>query len=283
METPLHVAVERFKEEVGPPDAFVMRWVLVLVAMVGVGGWSVFRLSRRHDRQRQLMLLCDAAGLDFAPLDMSLGTAWLPFEIFGRKPSGTENVIVDPRSEGGVRAFDFWYEETRDGQLGVRHTISCVTVPLAFTCSRVRVTPRDVVDDVSDALGLPLVTLELEEFNRRFRVEAEEARTASALLDQRVMLSLLRLPPSAVVDVNEEVLLLRAPMLPAVEMLQLLRTATSIQRAVPRVMTSLFPPRPAQGPHEGRWLQGRWSDEPIGADAADPSETDGRSVRPAGG
>jgi hypothetical protein len=248
--------------------------------MAGVGGWSVFRFSRRHDRQRQLMLLCDAAGLGFAPLDMSLGTAWLPFEIFGRKPSGTENVIVDPRSEG-VRAFDFWYEETRDGQLGVRHSISCATVPLPFTCSRIRVFPRDVIDDVSDALGLPLVMLELEEFNRRFRVEAEDARTASALLDQRVMLSLLRLPPRAVVDVNEEVLLLWAPMLPAVEMLQLLRTATSVQRVVPRVMTSLFPPRPAQGPHEGRWLQGRWSDEPIGADAADPSETDGRVVRPA--
>jgi hypothetical protein len=260
-----------------------MKWVLVFVAMVGVGGWSVFRFSRRRDRQRQLMLLCDAAGLGFAPLDMSLGTAWLPFEIFGRRPSGTENVIVDPRSEGGVRAFDFWYEETRDGQRGIRHMISCATVPLAFTCSRVRVTPRDVVDSVTDALGLPLVTLELEEFNRRFRVEAEDARTASALLDQRVMLSLLRLPPNAVVDVNEEVLLLWAPMLPAVEMLQLLRTATSIQRVVPHVMTSLFPPRPAQGPHERRWLQGRWSEESIGADAAAPSETDGRSVRPAGG
>ena len=260
-----------------------MRWVLALVAMVGVGAWPVFRLRRRHDRQRQLMLLCDEADLGFAPLDLSPGTAWLPFEIFGRRPSGTENVIFDPRGDDGVRAFDFWFEETRDGLFGLRRTVTCATVPLAFTCSRVRVAPRAVADDVSDALGLPLVTLELEQFNDRFRVEAEDARTASALLDQRVMRSLLLLPPRVVVDVNEEVLLLRAPKLTAVEMLQLLRTATSLQRVLPRVMTSLFPPRPAQGPHERRWLQGGWSDEPIGADTPDPSDAHERSARPASG
>jgi hypothetical protein len=245
-----------------------MRWALAFMAvMIGVGAWQALRLHRRLNRQRQLMLLCDAAGLAFAPLDLSLETAWLPFEIFGRRPSGTENVAWDPRHEGGVRAFDFWYEEARgDGGFRVRRTITCATVPLAFTCGRVRVAPRDLVDDMSHVLGLSHVTLELEEFNRRFRVEAEDARTASALLDQRLVRRLLRLPSDVVVDVNEEVLLLWAPELPAAAMLELLQAATSIQGDLPRVMTSLFPPRPAQGPHERRWLQGRWTPEPIGED-----------------
>lgn len=245
-----------------------MSWsVVFIVAIIGVGAWQALRIHRRLGRQRQLMLLCEAAGLAFAPLDLSLGTAWLPFEIFGRRPSGTENVVWDPRHEDGVRVFDFWYEEARgDGGFRVRRTITCAAVPLAFTCGRVRVAPRDLVDDISDVLGLPIVTLELEEFNRRFRVGAEDARTASALLDQRVMRALLRLPPRVVVEMNEEVLLLRAPELPAAEMLELLQAATSIQRVLPRVMTSLFPPRPAQGPHEDRWLQGRWTPEPIGED-----------------
>jgi hypothetical protein len=245
-----------------------MRWsVVFIMAIIGVGAWQALRIHRRLGRQRQLMLLCEAAGLAFAPLDLSLGTAWLPFEIFGRRPSGTENVVWDPRHEDGVRAFDFWYEQTHgDEGFRVRRTITCAAVPLAFTCSRVRVAPRDLVDDISDVLELPLVTPELEEFNRRFRVEAEDARTASALLDQRVVRGLLRLPPDVVVDVNEEILLLRAPELPAAEMLQLLQAATSIQHALPRVMTSLFPPRPMQGPHEHRWLQGRWTPEPTGMD-----------------
>jgi hypothetical protein len=127
--------------------------------------------------------------------------------------------------------------------------------------------PREV-DDLADAIGLSLVTLELEEFNHRFRVEAEDARAASALLDQRVMEGFLRLPHGVVADVNDRILLLRAPELPAVEMLRLLQAANSIQRDLPRVMSSLFPPRPVQGPHEHRWLQGRLSPEPTGADTA---------------
>jgi hypothetical protein len=128
------------------------------------------------------------------------------------------------------------------------------------------VAPRDLVDDVADAVGLRLVSLELEEFNRRFRVEAEDARTASALLDQRVMEGFLRLPRGVVADVNQEMLLFRAPELPAVEMLRLLQAANAIRRDLPRVMPSLFPPRPVEGPHERRWFQGRWTSEPTGAD-----------------
>jgi hypothetical protein len=246
-----------------------MRWVLLLVVVVAPVALGWRRYGRRHDRQRRLMLLCDAAGLEFAPVDMSVGTAWLPFEVFGRTPSGTSNVVWDPRHDTGVRAFDFWYEEAgSDRPLPTRRTITCAAVPLGFTCPRIRVAPRDLVDDVADAVGLRLVTLELEKFDDRFRVEAEDARAASALLDQRVMEGFLRLPHGVVADVNEEVLLFHAPELSAVEMLQLLQAANSIQRDLPRVMPSLFPARPARGDHERRWLQGRWSPEPTGADPA---------------
>lgn len=251
------------------PTVWSMKWVLLLAAVVAVAAVGWYRQRRRHDRQRRLMLLCEAAGLEFAPLDMFPGTAWLPFAIFGRTPSGTSNAVWDPRHEGGVRAFDFWYEEAAgEGPIPIRRTITCAAVPLGFTCPRVRIAPRDLVDDVADAVGLRLVTLELEEFNRRFRVEAEDARTASALLDQRVMEGFLRLPGGVAADVNHEMLLFTAPELPAVEMLQLLKAASSIQRDLPRVMPSLFPPRPAEGPHEDRWLQGRWSPEATGVDPA---------------
>ena len=97
-------------------------------------------------------------------------------------------------------------------------------------------------------------------------MEAHDARAASALLDQRVMEGFLRLPHGVIADVNDAVLLLWASELPAVEMLQLLQAADSIERDLPRVMPSLFPPRPMRSPHERRWLQGRWSPEPTGTD-----------------
>lgn len=245
--------------------------MVAVVAVAAVGAWR--RRRRRRDRQRQLMLLCDAAGLGFAPLDPFLDTRWLPFPMFGRSPAGTENVVWDPGADG-VRAFDFWYEEgDPDQPVRARRTVTCATVPLPFASPRIRVAPRDVVDDIGDAVGFSLLTFELEAFNRRFRVEAEDARSASALLDQRVIEGFLRLPHGVVAEVNEEVMLLRSPQLPAVQTLQLLKAATAIHRVLPRVMTSLFPPRPTQGPHEARWLQGRWSSEPTGADRREPEPT----------
>ena len=50
------------------------------------------------------MLLCQRAGLEFAPLDLFAGTAWLPFPMFGRARCGTENVATLSRSSGRAMA-----------------------------------------------------------------------------------------------------------------------------------------------------------------------------------
>ena len=137
-------------------------------------------------------------------------------------------------------------------------------LPLRFTCPRLRIAPRDVVDDIAGALAGREVRLELEEFGRRFRVESDDAQFAVAFLDQRMMEAILGLPERVIVDVNEDVLLLWAPQLPAEKVLLLFDAAVAIRRRIPRVASSLFPPRPARGPREGRWLQGRWSPESTG-------------------
>jgi len=45
------------------------------------------------------------------------------------------------------------------------------------------------------------------------------------------------------------------------------RVKESLAR-IPRVVSSLFPPRPERGAYERRWLQGRWSPESTGSDLA---------------
>jgi hypothetical protein len=242
----------------------LVRWLIpVVVAAVLAGVW--WRRRGRVDRQRRLMLLCRRAGLEFAPLDLSPDTAWLPFPMFGHPRHGTENVVWDRGGGEDVRAFDLWYHDTGDERaLGPRRRFTCAVVPLGFSCPRLRVAPRDVVDDIAGALGGREVRLELEEFNRRFRVETDDARFAVAFLDQRLMEAFLGLSEHVTVDVNEDVLLLWAPLLPAVHVLLLFDAAVAIRRRIPRVATSLFPPRPTRGPREGRWLQGRWSPESTG-------------------
>jgi hypothetical protein len=256
-------AVRPFKLRPEAPEVCLVRWlVLVVTAAALAGVW--WRLRAGIDRQRRLMFLCRRAGLEFAPLDMSPDTAWLPFPMFGHSEDGTENVVWDRGRDEGVRAFDFWYQDSGDERtLGPRRRFTCAMAPLWFTCARLRVAPRDVVDDVAGALSGHEVRLELEEFDRRFRVESEDGRFAVAFLDQRMMEALLGLARNVTVDVNEDVLLLWAPKLPAEQVLLLFDAAVAIRRRIPRVVASLFPSRPTRGPREHRWLQGRWSPEPT--------------------
>ena len=215
------------------------------------------------------MLLCQHAGLDFAPLDLRPDTAWLPFPMFAHPKHGTENVVWDRRLGEDVHAFDLWYVDPageRGG--GVRRTLTCAVVPLRSSCPRLRVAPLGVVYDVARPFGGEEVRLELEAFDRRFRVETDDVRFAFAFLDQRLMEAFLALPEGVTADVNEDVLLLSAPRVSVEQVLVLFDAAVAIGRRIPRVLSSLFPSRPERGAHERRWLQGRWSPESTGSDLA---------------
>ena len=246
-----------------------MDLIVYAVAAVVAGAIGWWRWRRSASRQRKLMLLCQRAGLDFAPVDLFGDTAWLPFPMFGRQPNGTENVVWDRQRGPEIRAFDYWYEEPApDRPVTPRRRLTCAVVPLGASAPRLRIAPRDLDDELRSALGMREVRLELERFNRRFSVEAEDKRFAVAFLEQRMMEALLALPESVTVDVNEDVLLLWAPELPAEQVLRLYDAAVAIHRRIPRSLPSLFPPRPAEGPYEDRWLQGRWSPDPTHDTAA---------------
>lgn len=254
------VGEPRFKLGRTRPDLPCMTWWLILAVAVVALASLAWRWRRSSGKQRRLMLLCQRSGLDFAPLDLSPDTAWLPFPMFGQPKHGTENVLWDRQRGPEIRAFDFWFENPTDGR---RRRLTCAVVPLPASVPRLRVSPRDLADEVRDVLGLPEVRLELEAFDRRFVVEADDERFAMAFLEQRMMEGLLALPGGVTVDVNEDVLLLSAPQLRAEQVLLLFDAAVALARRIPRSLASRYPPRPARGPHEDRWLQGRWSPEPT--------------------
>ena len=241
-----------------------MGWLLVLLVVAAALANAWWRLRRGASRQRRLMLLCDRAGLAFEPFDLHADTAWLPFPMFGTARHGTQNVVWDRNEGERVRAFDFWYQEDADERpLGNRRHLTCAVVPLRSSCPGLRVTPRDAASELGGAFGNE-VHLELEAFERRFRVETDDPRFAVAFLDQRLMEAFLAVPHGVSGDVGEDTLLLWAPLLPAEQVLVLLDAAVEMRRRIPRVISSLFPPRPARGTHEDRWLQGRWSPESTG-------------------
>lgn len=244
-----------------------MWWVPFLAAVV-LAGAGVWRVRHRHGRQRELMRLCDRAGLSFMPIDPFPDSLWLPFRVFGKGTRrGTENVVWDPRDDPAeARAFDHWYEEEPADQptgLGTVRRMTCAVGALPFTCPRLDVVPEGSLD----AGAGEDVELELESFNRRFRVVATDRRAAVAFLDQRMMQTLLQLPAGISCSVNEDRLLLWAPQVSAAETLLLLEIVRKLRERVPRVVASLYPPRPERAPQEARWLQGHWSPEATGTDA----------------
>ena len=240
-----------------------MIWLVLAVAAVGLAR-LVWRLRRGLSRERRLMLLCQRAGLDFAAMDLFETTAWLPFPMFGRTNHGTENVVWERERGFDIRAFDFWYEDASDERpVASRRRLTCAVVPLGTSGRRLRVAPRDLDDEVRAVLGLHEIELELEEFNRRFAVQTEDERFAIAFLEQRMMEAILALPAGVTLDVNEDVILLTAPELPAEQVLRLYDAAVAIHERIPHSLASLFPPRPTEGKYEDRWLQGHWTPDPT--------------------
>jgi hypothetical protein len=240
-------------------------WIAVALLAVAVVAW---RFGRRRDRQRRLMLLCERASLEFSALDPFPDTLWLPFRLFGQGPArGTENVVWNDDDGDDARAFDFWFEERKnEDSIPVVRRFSCALVVLPFACRRLEVAPHGISGEVRELIEGDDLELELEEFNRRFDVHAEDRRFAVTFLDQRMMRAMMALPPGVSMLVNEDRMLLIASLLPAGEVLLLLEAARAMRRHVPPVVASLYPPRPMKGPHEDRWMQGRWSPEPIGDD-----------------
>jgi hypothetical protein len=238
-----------------------MEWILALAIGVTAAVTMAFRAGRLMRRQRELMSLCRRAGLQFQPVD-PFDDLWQPFRLLGQgEHRRTENAVW-ARGEQNVRAFDLVVHESGDrpGFRRITRRLSCAIAELPFSCPGLEVVPRESLDA---ELGGQEIDLELEDFNRRFRVFASDPRAAVAFLDQRMMQALLHLPEGISMAVNEDRILLWAQLLRPPEVLLLLEVAGELRDRVPNVMASLYPPRPMIAPKEARWLQGHWSEDPT--------------------
>jgi len=243
-------------------------WFLVFAVATAVVVVAIVRARSGSARQRALVQLCADAGLACALLDPFADTTLLPFRVFGWGGAhGVENVVWDGGDDRAIRVFDLWIQPETDE---ARRTMTCGVVPLPFSVPTIAIIERGQVDASGQPVAGDVVHLELDAFEQRFEVRAADPRAAVALLDQRMMATLLRLPVRVAIHVHEDAMLLVAPTLEPGEMLVLLACAKAVANRVPPVVASLYPPRPARGPYEQRWLQGSWSPDPTSAGAPEP-------------
>ena len=249
-----------------------MRDVLAFLVYLGVAAAVIWLAGvRTRDRQHQMSRLCAQAGLEYSPVDPFIDTTMLPFPIFSvAHASGVRNVVWDRRDQDLVRVFDHTFQLQTGDTIALGMAVTCGLVTLSFSVPPIDISVRGGSRAWPTApTGRP-VMLELEAFNERFDVRSDDARAATAFLDQRMMAALLRLPLPVEVHVCEDRMLCVAKQLPPAEALVLLRAAQELRHRLPPVMKSLYPPRPAEGPYEHRWLQGSWSPDPTSSDASEP-------------
>ncbi len=109
-----------------------------------------------------------------------------------------ENLVTKQEGESSIYAFDYYYIEKETDAKGTvrrdRHCYGVVAVRLGLLLPHVRLSPENILLRVGKAFGMRELTLESEEFNRKYFVVASDPRAAYDVLHPRAIEYLLRHP-----------------------------------------------------------------------------------------
>jgi len=161
---------------------------------------TLFYLKWRSEQKRRSLLLQWAAANNwsFAASDDTWCNRWQGDPFGEGSNRQARNVLTGQWKGRQFASFDYSYEtHTSDGRGGQRtetHYYAVTAVNLPTYLPRLQVTPENLLTRLGNALGLSDIELESEDFNRAFRVHANDAKFASDVLTPRTMQMLLSRP-----------------------------------------------------------------------------------------
>jgi hypothetical protein len=166
---------------------------LVLVAIVGYYKWQ------REQKRRQLLLEWAVANnWTLQVEDDSLCSRWTrsPFDEGDHRRA--RNVLTGAWKGKPFVSFDYSYQthssDGRGGRSTTTHHFAVSAVQLPAYLPLLQVTPETMLSRLGNAVGLTDIELESEDFNRAFRVHANDPKFASDVLSPRTMELLLARP-----------------------------------------------------------------------------------------
>lgn len=163
---------------------------VALVAYLAYRSWK-----QEQQRREQLLLWSTSSGYRFAVEDDSWCTRWqgIPFDEGDHRQA--RNVVTGQLGEHPFGAFDYTFQTHSSDGKGNRTTTShhyvVAALQLPTYLPRLQVTPESMFSRIGNALGLDDIELESEQFNRAFRVHADDRKFASDVLTPRTMEFLL--------------------------------------------------------------------------------------------
>jgi hypothetical protein len=176
----------------GSPEAGkVARQSLVLAITVGGIFWLGYRfrvLPRRDSFQGQTHALAFRA-----EAGDPLGLLDLPFTLFHWVGSvrQIENTATGIRDGRELVVVDYWFAPTAAEQYDDYERYTCVIGPSVGGWPDLSVVPQRLGPRALDAVGIPQVGTESEDFNHAFHIRTADRRFASAFVDARMMAWLL--------------------------------------------------------------------------------------------
>ena len=154
---------------------------------------------------------------------------------------GLEHVTWGEWNGLSVEAFEYWYAVGSDPSRNDYERFTCVLTPVPASWPDVVIEPQRAITAFTEAVGAPEVDLELERFNRDYRVLCEDGRFASALLSQRMMVWLMEVAAGVGFQVADGRLLVFADRVEPWRLESVLATASGFLSQVPAALRSLYP------------------------------------------
>ncbi len=172
--------------------------MLIALAVVVVGAFVYFGWLSAKKRRELFQQFAASNSWTWTPRDDSF-SARFPGSPFGDGDSRkAQNVLQGEHRGRPMVAFDYSYQtHSTDGE-GRRQTTTHRYAVCAFSLpawlTKVELVPEGLLGRVGTALGMQDIEFESEDFNRRFRVRADNPKLAYDVLPPRTMEALLTRP-----------------------------------------------------------------------------------------
>ncbi|TDO54496.1 hypothetical protein EV643_101285 [Kribbella sp. VKM Ac-2527] len=174
-----------------------MEPVLIVAAAVVIGG-GVFYFNYMAAKKRREAFAAFAAqqGLTYQPENHGLAGQWsgTPFQTGDNRR--VKNVLTGPYQGRQIVAFDYSYQTHSTDSKGRRrtttHKFGVVVMQLPGPLPHLEVTHEGIFGGaLANAFGFADLQFESEQFNRAFRVKADDPRFGHAVIHPRMMEMLL--------------------------------------------------------------------------------------------
>ncbi|GAA2818349.1 hypothetical protein [Kribbella solani] len=171
-------------------------WLIVLLAvLIGVGIFY-FNYIRAKKRRELFAGFAAQQGWSYLPVNNSLAGQWAGTPFRTGDNWRVKNVLSGPYNGYPMVAFDYSYQTHSTDSKGRRttttHKYGVVVMQLPGALPQLEVTHEGIFGGaVANAFGFRDLQFESEQFNRAFRVKADDERFGHAVVTPRMMELLL--------------------------------------------------------------------------------------------